>query len=160
MKNKKGSILLLLGLIYGTTYCQSTTLSSGGLAYGSNGSVSYSIGQIIHESQFGKDGKVSQGIQQPFEISQVLGNHPTPGINLLMSVFPNPATEILSLQVEEYFLEELSYSFFDSNGRILDEKKILNRQTSINLTGLPSSIYFLKVKIKNKEIKNFKIIKK
>jgi len=160
MKQKTGALLLLLSLGPTSVYCQNATTTIGGEAYGNNGVVSYSIGQTVYSSQIGTDGSVSQGVQQAFEISQVLSLEEASGINLLMSVYPNPTTNTLTLQVEKYSLEQLSYSFFDLNGRLLDEKKVLENQTIINVNGLPSSIYFLKVKSKNREIKNFKIIKK
>lgn len=160
MKHKKGGTLLLLGLAFATSYSQNATLSSGGEAYGSNGVVSYSIAQTVYTTQIGVNGSISQGVQQAFEISQVLGLEEAPGINLQMFVYPNPTPDILTLQVEQYSLDQLSYSFYDLNGRLLEENKIVNNQTNITVSGLPSSTYFLKVKNKNGEIKNFKIIKK
>lgn len=160
MKHKTRALLLMLSLGPASVYCQNATATIGGEAYGNNGVVSYSIGQTVYTSQIGTNGSVSQGVQQAFEISQVLGLEEASGINLLMSVYPNPVADNLTLQVENYPLEQLTYSFYDSNGRILEEKAVLSIQTNINVNGLPSSIYFLKVKSKNREIKNFKIIKK
>jgi hypothetical protein len=160
MEQKNGFTLLLIGLGFVTTYCQNATLSSGGEAYGSNGLISYSVGQTVFKAQNGSDGSVLQGVQQAFEISQILGLDEAIGINLLMSVYPNPATDVLTLQVEKYSLDQLSYSLFDLSGRLLEENKVQNNQTNIDLNGLSSSVYFLKVKSKNREIKNFKILKK
>jgi hypothetical protein len=160
MKHKKGGTLLLLGLAFATSYSQSATLPVGGEAYGSNGEISYSVGQTVYTSQIGTNGSVSQGVQQAFEISEVLGLEEATGINLLLSVYPNPATDNLTLQVEHYSLDQLSYSFYDLNGRLLAENKIVSNQTTITVSGFPSSTYILKVESKNREIKNFKIIKR
>ena len=160
MEHKNGVTLLLIGLGFATAYCQNSTVSSGGQANGSNGLINYSVGQTIFKAQNGTSGSVSQGVQQAFEISQVLGLDEATGINLLMSVYPNPATDVLILQIEQYSLEQLSYSLFDLSGRVLEERKVQSNQTNINVNGLPSSTYFLKVRSKNREIKNFKIIKK
>lgn len=160
MEQKNGFTLLLIGLGFVTAYSQNATLSSGGEAYGSNGLISYSVGQTVFKAQNGSNGSVLQGVQQAFEISVILGLDEAIGINLLMSVYPNPAIDVLTLQVEQYSLDQLSYFLFDLSGRLLEEKKVQNNQTNIDLNGLPSSVYLLKIKSKNREIKNFKIVKK
>lgn len=160
MEQKNGFTLLLIGLGFVTAYSQNATLSSGGEAYGSNGLISYSVGQTVFKAQNGSNGSVLQGVQQAFEISVILGLDEAIGINLLMSLYPNPAIDVLTLQVEQYSLDQLSYFLFDLSGRLLEEKKVQNNQTNIDLNGLPSSVYLLKIKSKNREIKNFKIVKK
>jgi hypothetical protein len=44
-------------------YSQNSTLSSGGQATGTGGSVSYSVGQIAYSSLSGTNGSLIQGVQ-------------------------------------------------------------------------------------------------
>ena len=43
--------------------------ATGGNANSANGSVSYSVGQVFYTTAFSTNGSISEGVQQPFEIS-------------------------------------------------------------------------------------------
>ncbi|WP_159476557.1 T9SS type A sorting domain-containing protein [Dyadobacter sp. 3J3] len=58
---------LLLVFFFQSSVAQQANVSSGGNATGSGGSVSYSLGQIFYTSVAVSNGKVSQGVQQPFD---------------------------------------------------------------------------------------------
>jgi Putative metal-binding motif/Secretion system C-terminal sorting domain len=49
-------------------HAQNGTVASGGNATGSGGSVSYSVGQVFYSANSGSNGKVSQGLQQVFDL--------------------------------------------------------------------------------------------
>ena len=96
--------ILFLGAVH--VYAQTAVPSAGGNATGSTGNVSFSVGQIVYTTNSGSAGTVAQGVQQPFEIQTVLGVNNF-NINLQMMVYPNPATNALSLEIKEYNLNEL-----------------------------------------------------
>ena len=137
---------------------QQATVTSGGNATGSGGNISYSIGQVAYKTQTGTSGIITQGVQQPFEIVTLSGEEFT-SIVLEAVVYPNPTTWTVNLIVKNYALENLNYQLFDINGRIIEEKKVLNQETTINLEGYANAIYILKLNDNKKEIKTFKIIK-
>ena len=157
----KLSAVLLLGLGLAGLQAQETIPTTGGIASGSGGSVSYSVGQVIYTTNTGTSGSVAQGVQQPYEISVVTGIEEAIGINVSVSVsvYPNPVTEFLKLKVESYKVEDLSYQLYDMNGRLLENKKITGNETSITMSNHSPAIYFLKITEANKEVKTFKIIK-
>lgn len=137
---------------------QQTVLSSGGNASGSGGTSSYSVGQLVFKTISG-NGTVHQGIQMPYEISQVLGINDLNGINLNLLAYPNPTTNFLNLSVENLDSKNLSYQIFDLTGKQLATKKITTTKTTIEMAQYPVSVYFLKVLNQQKVIKTFKIIK-
>ena len=137
---------------------QQATVTSGGNATGSGGNISYSIGQVTYKTQTGTTGIITQGVQQPFEIMTLSGEEFT-SIVLEAVVYPNPTTSTVNLIVKNYALENLNYQLFDINGRIIEEKKVLNQETTINLEGYANAIYILKLNDNKKEVKTFKIIK-
>ena len=96
--------LLLLGLGGATSLqAQETVTTAGGEASGSGGTASYTVGQVFYTTQTGTNGNtVAQGVQQPFEISVVTGIPEAKGINLSVSAYPNPATDYLTVKVENY----------------------------------------------------------
>jgi hypothetical protein len=153
------SIMLLLGIGLTGLQAQESVNVSGGNATGSGGSVSYTIGQTFYTTNTGSNGSVAEGVQQPFEISVVIGIEEANGINLSVSAYPNPTTDYLQLKVEREKLENLSYQLFDLNGKLLESKKIVSNETSIVMSNLVPATYFLKINQGNKEIKEFKIIK-
>jgi len=158
-KKLKLSAVLLLGLGLSVLHAQETISATGGNALGSSGSVSYSIGQVVYTTNTGSNGSVAQGVQQPYEISVVIGLEKAKGINLTCTAYPNPTTDFLTLKVESYDKENLSYQLFDINGKLLASKILLENEATISMTNLVPATYFLKVNQGVKEVKTFKITK-
>ena len=158
MKRKKVKLsVLFLGLGL-TAQAQQATTATGGNASGSGGTVAYSVGQIVYTTHTGATGSVAQGVQQPYEISIVLGidNHST---NLGLSAYPNPTTNYLTLNVGNFELSTLNFQLYDISGKLIESRKIISSAEIIAMENLPSANYFLKVTNNNKEVKTFKIIK-
>jgi len=125
LKKLKLSILLLLGLGLSTLQAQEAIPASGGNASGSGGSVSYSIGQMVYSTNTGTNGSVAQGVQQPYEISEVIGLEEAKGINLKCIAFPNPTTDFLTLKVDvsaTLKFQTLNYQLYDISGKFIESK--------------------------------------
>jgi len=153
------STIFLLNLSLEVIHAQQAIPASGGNAAGSGGSVSYSVGQVVYTSNTGTGGSSNQGVQIPFEISVVTGLEITPNISLTYLVYPNPATDYLTLKMEgEAEVNYMAY-LLDINGKLLMTKNIEINETIISMKDLAPAIYFLKILDKTKEIKTFKIIK-
>ena len=137
-------------------YSQSNTVSAGGDADGDNGSISYSIGQVVYTSAQGSNGNVNQGVQQPYDVGVVTGIEEA-GINL--SVFPNPTSGLLTLTVADEDASLLSYQLFDASGRLVDSKNKLNSTNTISLDGYATGVYTLSVSRENKQVKSFRLVR-
>ena len=161
MLNKKAKLSAILLLCIGLSgvHAQNSIPTTGGNASGSSGSVSYSVGQIVYATNANSNGSVAQGVQQPYEISVVTGIESAKYINLIFSVYPNPTTDFLTLKIENYKLENLSYWIYGVNGNLIETKKISAGEIQISMTNQLSGTYFLKLTEGNKEVKTFKIIK-
>jgi len=158
-KRLKLSAVLLLGLGLTGLQAQESVNATGGNASGSGGSASFSVGQVVYTTNAGTSGSVAQGVQQPCEISVVNGIEEAKGINLSVSAYPNPTTDYLTLEVNDYELSNLSCQLYDMQGKLLQSMKITGKQTSIVMSNLVPATYFVKVTENNKEVKIFKIIK-
>ncbi len=156
-KKIKLSALLLLGFGL-TAQAQQATTATGGDATGSGGSVAYSVGQIVYTTHTGTTGSVAQGVQQPYEISVVLGIENSL-IDLDISAYPNPTTHHLTLSIGNDISETLHFQLCDLSGKIIERRKISNRTETIHMENLATGPYFLKVSNSNNEVKIFKIIK-
>jgi hypothetical protein len=137
-------------------YSQSNTVSAGGDAEGDNGSISYSIGQVVYTSAQGSNGNVNQGVQQPYDVGVVTGIEEA-GINL--SVFPNPTAGMLTLNVAGEDASLLSYQLFDGSGRLIDSNNKLNSTTTISLETYATGVYTLSVSRNNKQVKSFRVVR-
>lgn len=159
-KTKIAVFLLLLNCCLTSVFAQHSNVASGGIAVGSGGTATYSVGQLVYEVDTGAVGSVSMGVQQAIEISTLRGKNDFPEISLAMKVYPNPTTSWINLDVGSYSFFLLEYQLFDLNGRLISSQKISQTETQIHFEDLPSSTYILNVLDYDKVIKKFKIIKK
>jgi hypothetical protein len=159
-KRLKMCVFLLSGLSLAVLQAQNTVPAAGGVASGSGGSVSYSVGQVVYTTHSGTTGTLAQGVQQGYEITVETGIEEAEGITLIVSVYPNPTGDFLTLKVRNYTNEELIYQLYNMNGRLLESENLTENETNISMSNLLPASYFLKVINHNKEIKTFKIIKK
>ena len=150
------SYLIGFGL---TIQAQNTIPVTGGNATGTGGSVSYSIGQIVFNVITGTNSSVTQGVQQPYEISIVTSIENAKEIILECIVYPNPTRSIIKLSIETLEFENIKFKLFDLNGMLIQDKKVENKETEISMENLVPSTYFLRVIKDKKEVKTFKVIK-
>ena len=158
MKHKKLKLSVLLIGLGLTAQAQQATIATGGNASGSGGTVVYSVGQIIYATNTGTTGSVAQGMQQPYEISIVLGKEGN-SINFELTAYPNPASNYLTLNVGNSELSTLNFQLYDISGKLIESRKIISSSEIIVMENLLSATYFLKVRNNNKEVKTFKIVK-
>ncbi len=159
MKNKKRLLFIASLFLSCVMYSQNNFVATGGTAIGSNGAVTYSMGQVPFQYQANSNYSIGQGLQQPFEIIP-LGNDSFSTISLAMKAYPNPTRSILFLSAQDQDLTDLHYEITDINGRSIQKSTISNNETAIQCEDLAAGIYVLAVKKKSHSIKNFKIIKK
>lgn len=133
--------------------------ASAGIASGTGGIVSFTAGQLVYKTHVGSNGSVSQGIQQPYEIWDVLGNEETTGLLLTVTAFPNPVSDYLTLKCAGAESQHLSYALFNVDGTVICSGKIKGTETRIPMSDIPASVYFLKVTDNVKEVRIFKIVK-
>ncbi len=164
MKNKLlrltlTGILLFPGIGLSSLKAQEAVPAAGGTITGSGGSVSYTVGQVAYTTVSGTGGTVAQGVQQPYVIS-VISEVPEAGeISLDCSVFPNPASNYVMLKIENPEPGNMSCRLYDTDGRLLQDIKIVDKLTSIPMDDLMRATYFLKVTKEGREMKVFKIVK-
>jgi hypothetical protein len=140
-------------------FAQTSSNASGGYASGSTGSSSCSVGPVVYVTDTATNGAVSKGVQQPFDIYVTTGIQETE-INLSILVYPNPTSNFLTLEIGNIGFKELTYKLINGQGKLLEQKSIISNTTSIELTLLLNSSYFIEISNDLTTIKTFKIIKK
>ena len=137
---------------------QETVPATGGDASGTGGSSSYTVGQVVYTTNTATSGSIAQGVQQPYEISTSLGIDVTE-INLELIAYPNPTNNTLTLKIGNYDMEKLTYQLYDIQGKLLENKPVVNSSTTITMKNLPVSTYLLNIQDNRSLIKTFRIVK-
>ena len=149
-------LLLFLGTA-GISEAQQSTLSAGNTVQSASGSVSYSVGQIFYEPQMSATGKITPGVQQPYEIFTLATNENAVQTNI--SVYPNPVKDFLTVDFNTEKLENSSYQLFDATGKIIIQGNLKSANSQISASSLATGMYILRIINSGKIVKTFKIIK-
>ena len=158
MELKKLTILLLSFLLIGMleVKAQEQVTSGGGTIQSSSGEINYTLGQVFTSTN--SNGIISEGVQQPYEISVVTMVNNT-NTEISVSAFPNPTLDKLNLKVNSANYENLFYSLYDINGQKIQAGKIIHKETSIDMSEVKKGTYIITIQLNNKETKTYKIIK-
>ncbi|MFA7325992.1 MAG: T9SS type A sorting domain-containing protein [Candidatus Kapaibacterium sp.] len=150
------SVLIMLLFLNLSAFAQEGTVSSGGDAKSTAGSVSYSIGQVLYEVQSG-EGQVQTGLQQPYRIT--ITSIEDSGDDFSIEVFPNPSTDNVTLKIDESYISGLEYSLVNLLGNTVITNRILSTETYINTKALTASTYILNIVREGEIVQSFKLIK-
>ncbi|WP_372752985.1 T9SS type A sorting domain-containing protein [Mariniflexile sp.] len=162
--------------------------ASAGLATGSSGSITYSIGQVFYTYEADTAHQLQQGIQHA-DIIKAPEEDPiqpedpiipdentipedsdsgeavdviteTPVLNVL--VYPNPASDFITIATKGMLFgnQSHSYQLFNFQGQLVMQNNIHQDHTTIPLNNLATSIYILRVYVNEQLYKTFKILKK
>ena len=153
------SILLLLSGM-NLTFAQDAILSTGSEITGTSGSVSYSIGQVFYCANIIPAGTITQGVQQPFEITTVTLITQDATKPFTITVLPNPTTDILILKINNTDLSRLYFQLYDINGQLIKNEAIRVDETIIDMSNQIPSTYILKIIQDNTDVISYKILKK
>ena len=140
-----------------TAQAQNAVVPVGGTATGNGGTVTYTVGQIAVQTNSDGTASISEGVQQPYEIS-VVGVDEYPTITLSAKLYPNPTLSSCYLQCESWdTLEEVNV--YDLNGKFLLKKKIEGNVTEIDFSTYAPGTYFVNVYGSKQILKSFKVVK-
>jgi len=138
---------------------QKAILATGSDATGSNGSLSYSVGQIDYYNK-GSNSQIMEGVQQAYEITTLSTTETSAADKNDILLYPNPFKDFVFLDFTTNDYKNSEYQLFDSSGKLLKEEKIKHSKSEFNFSSLPSAMYIIRVNKDGKNIKTFKIIKK
>lgn len=131
--------------------------SSGGNGSSTQAQLSWTVGETVTPTLTGSNNILTQGFQQTYLTVTALEDKTD--LNLSMTAYPNPTADFVTINAGTQNLENLSYTLFDSNGKLLAKQTLVKSQTEVSLTSYASGVYFLKVTNKQEKGQNFKIVK-
>lgn len=150
--------LLSLFALTGLT-AQEAMPAAGSDAFGNGGTASYTVGQVAFSNLSEMEGSLNEGVQHPFEIYLIIGTEDPLDAAFECSIFPNPATDQLHLQIGGQGPGHISFRLYNAEGKLLESGKIETGETTIPVDHLSPSTYFLKLSARERVFRTFKIIK-
>lgn len=139
-------ILLVLLCPFSVTISSAQELISadGNFSVNTQGSLSWSVGEIITETQIASGNQLTQGFQQNYEdflnVEQLLQYSE-------ILLYPNPFSTSVTVQNSSQF-EDIHLTIFDTQQKIILEHTIefslICQKTTFDLYYLPAGMYFFK----------------
>lgn len=167
-KNKlKPLILLIVALLVGSiSHAQSIapqSVNSGGTKMSqSNGSISFTIGELVTLSQTDSEGNtLGGGFTAGATVTTVSIQEPNAEA-LNVKVYPNPTTDLVNIQISHSTLEQVIVSIIDLQGKEVYNGKYaaINSVIGVNTASYSRGTYILTLKDKNNLVLGtYKIIK-
>lgn len=152
----KHFFFFLFSLISFTATSQSPRLEvvavAGDSHQTSNIQIDWTVGEIAISSLYTTNSMLTQGFQQPYYIISANDHLPTEISKI--NIYPNPTSDLLSIELALDKKENIDIVLFDLNGKTIQKNTFMGQkiQTSLSLSNLPSGTYFLSIKIGNKGV--------
>ena len=122
----------------------------------SEGSVSYTLGEIAIQTTETSSGTSSEGVQQAYEIYKVGVTEITLGG--FLNVYPNPTNGQLTLNTTN-LNKNLAYELYDSQGKLIQECASFSDGHTLSISEVVNAVYYLKISSDSQPIQTFKIMK-
>lgn len=158
---KKSLLLISFCFISFSIFSQNQEVltTQGGYTEFDNGeSMSWTLGEIAIETISNDELTLTQGFQQSTLSYTVISTSVNSALQIELSVFPNPTSEVLNLKSE--IAPDMKYQLFDKSGKMVLFNDIENTTETINMAELKASTYILRVIQNQEQLKSFQIIKK
>ena len=151
-------VLLFFCLLSPAANGQQVISSAGASATGVGVQLSWTLGEPVIETFTGTSAILTQGFHQSKLTVTAIDPKLYPELEL--SVYPNPVSSSLRLQITGERPGKLTYSLYNAEGKALVQKSVESFPETINMELFTSGSYFLKVfRDINMPVKTFKIIK-
>lgn len=157
----KRYLLILITSLFAVTASaqkQEVICSAGGYFTSSAITMSWTLGETIIPSYGPTNGLIlSQGFQSVLRTVAVEENIAPP---VTVSIYPNPASDYLTITFSEPLDEEVNMVLLDAQGKLFKSQVIesLTTDYQINFQDMPSGLYLLKL-TKGKFSNVYKVIK-
>lgn len=152
--------LLALFLLFSLTTAQAQQAvgAAGGDATASGGSVSFTVGQVAYTASGTPSGSLSEGVQQPWTVLPT-ALQTGPDGQLLLTAFPNPAADVLTLHTNTLVSPSAEARLFAADGSLVRQQVLEGPDTSFDLKGLALGKYTLVVRDGDRPLGTFSVIK-
>lgn len=148
--------LLLLGLltIINSIHSQEVVSTQGETYSSPNAIIDFTVGEVVINTVSDGTNNITQGFHQTNWNFVGLENH-TPSFEAI--IFPNPTSEVLNIRASAF--ENVIYTLYDAQGKLIVKDKLTAEQTLIPVSQLATGSYSITLNNPTQNLKTFKLIK-
>ena len=151
---RKNTILLFSLLTTVSVTAQEVVSSQGETYFNSNGSIDFTVGEVIINTGSNGTNDITQGFHQTnWNFLGVEDFAP----DFDITIFPNPTSDVL--HIKSSLFQDISYSLYDAQGKLVIKNVLSETVTQIQVNQLAPGAYRLSINDKKEPLKNFKLIK-
>lgn len=150
---KKTLLLCSLASAIGVS-AQEVVSTQGDTYSNSNATLSFTIGETVINTATDGITTLTQGFHQSKWTFVGLKDY-SPNYEVI--IFPNPTEDVLNIKTEQH--ENVSYTLYDLQGKLVLQNQLTAVQTPIQVSHLAPGSYSLILNDKTKVLKTFKLIK-
>jgi hypothetical protein len=137
---KKSIFLAGILLVTQLVCAQEAIPVSAGEATGSDGTASYTVGQVFYSTYISTTGAVSQGVQQAFDF-QTLSNPEPTTVNLTAVRYLNLPKDSIILRIKDTAIHPVPCALFDVNAKAIVSNVIVLSSDHVQMKLLYTSAY-------------------
>ena len=151
----KKNTLVLLSLITTFSVSAQEVISTQGDSYSNAiGNIDFTIGEVIINTGTNGTIDITQGFHQTnWNFLGVEDFAP----NYEAIIFPNPTEDVLNIKTSSF--ENVTYTLYDAQGKLVMQDKLSAEQTPIQVTQLAPGSYSLTLNNAIQNLKTFKLVK-
>ncbi len=151
----KRQTLVLFSLFATLTVSAQEVVSTQGDSYSNaSGNIDFTIGEVIINTGTDGSNDLTQGFHQTNWNFVGLEDHSP---NYEATIFPNPTSEVLNIRTSAF--ENVTYSLYDAQGKLVMQDMLSAEQTPIQVSQLVPGAYSLTLNNQTQNLKTFKLVK-
>ena len=151
---KKHTLVLFSLLATGTVSAQEVVSTQGDSYSNASGSIDFTLGELIINTGTDGTNDITQGFHQTnWNFVGLDDNDPS----YEATIFPNPTSELLNIRTSTF--ENVTYTLYDAQGKLILQDKLSAEQTPIQVNQLAPGSYSLTLNNETQNLKTFKLIK-
>ena len=151
---KRRQIVLIALLTTGTVYGQEVISSQGDSYSNANGSLDFTIGEVVINTETDGSNVITQGFHQTNWNFLGVDDHSS---NYDAIIYPNPTLDVLNIRASSF--ENVTFTLYDAQGKLILQDVLTAIETSVQVSELPMGSYSLTLNNEAQKLKTFKLVK-
>lgn len=148
-------LIILLALSNATITTAQEVIATQGDSYSNTSmQIDFTIGEIIINTESDGVNTLTQGFHQTNWNFAGLENHAP---EYEAAIFPNPTSKILNISTSAF--ENVTYTLYDAQGKLILQDKLSSEQTPIKVSQLAPGNYSITLTNEIQNLKTFKLVK-
>jgi len=150
----KNTLLFLTLLITLSATAQEVVATQGDSYSNGTANIDFTIGEVVINTGTDGTNDITQGFHQTNWNFLGVEDH-APSYEA--TIFPNPTSEVLNIRTSTF--ENVTYTLYDAQGKMVMQDKLLANQTPIQVSQLAPGSYSLTLNNETQNLKTFKLVK-